>query len=154
MRFNISAEVNDLCIDWCVGCIWRRFGVYINNLEHIQHYILRNDLLITLNMYLHVSMWTILLSEAVTHRYTVKKVFLKFLQNSQDNTCVRVSFLIKLQAFVKKETLAQVFSFEFCKISKFLRTHFLTKHLRWLLLSHDHCDINFEELGQWTNILK
>ena len=49
-------------------------------------------------------------------------VFLEILQNSQENTCARVSFLIKLQAeacnFIKKETLAQVFSWEFCKISK------------------------------------
>ena len=36
--------------------------------------------------------------EAVSLRYSVKKVFLKFLQDSHENTCVRVSFLIKLQA--------------------------------------------------------
>ena len=50
-----------------------------------------------------------------------KKVFLEFSQNSQENTCARVSFQIKLQAsgnFIKKETLAQVFSCEFCEISK------------------------------------
>ena len=44
---------------------------------------------------------------------------------------VPVSFLIKLQAsacnFVKKETLAQVFSSEFYKIFK---NTFLTEHLR------------------------
>ena len=43
-------------------------------------------------------------------------------QNSQENTCARVYFLIKLQAqaynFIKKETLAQVFSGEFCESSK------------------------------------
>ena len=43
-------------------------------------------------------------------------------QNSQQNTCARVSFLVKLQAqacnIIKKETLAQVFSFGFCEISK------------------------------------
>ena len=43
-------------------------------------------------------------------------------QNSQENTCTRVSFLIKLQAsglqLIKKETLAQVFLCEFCEISK------------------------------------
>ena len=51
-----------------------------------------------------------------------KKVFLEISQNSQKNTCARVSFLIKLQAqpcnVIKKETLAQVFSCEFCQISK------------------------------------
>ena len=51
-----------------------------------------------------------------------KKVLLEISQNSQENTCARVSFLIKLKAkacnFIKKETLAQVFSREFFKISK------------------------------------
>ena len=67
--------------------------------------------------------------EAVAQSCSVKKVFLEISQNSQENTCVRVSFLIKLQAwtcnFVKKETLAQVFSCEFCEISKgrVTRTH-------------------------------
>ena len=37
-------------------------------------------------------------SEAVIQMYSVKKVFLKISQNSQENTCARVSFLIKLQA--------------------------------------------------------
>ena len=47
-------------------------------------------------------------------------MFLEISQNSQENTYVRVSFLIKLQAcdFIKKETLAQLFSCEFCEISK------------------------------------
>ena len=50
-----------------------------------------------------------------------EKVFLEISQNSQENICARVSFLIKLQAsackFIKKETLAQVFSSEFYEIS-------------------------------------
>ena len=36
-------------------------------------------------------------TEAVVQRCSVKKVFLKILQNSQKNTCARVSFLIKLE---------------------------------------------------------
>ena len=51
------------------------------------------------------------LTEAVVQRCSVKKVFLEILQNSQENTCARVSFF-------KKESLAQVFSCEFCEISK------------------------------------
>ena len=49
--------------------------------------------------------------EAVARRCPVKKVFVKISQNLQENTCARVSFLIKLQAynFIKKETRAQVF---------------------------------------------
>ena len=37
-------------------------------------------------------------SEAVAPTCSVKKVFLEISQNSQENTCARVSFLIKLQA--------------------------------------------------------
>ena len=37
-------------------------------------------------------------SEVVAQRCSVKKVLLEILQNSQENTCARVSILIKLQA--------------------------------------------------------
>ena len=61
-------------------------------------------------------------SEAVVQRFSVKKLFLKISQNSQEDTCARVSFLIKLQAkvcnFPKKETLAQLLSCKFCEIFK------------------------------------
>ena len=61
-------------------------------------------------------------AEAVARRCSVKKVFLEILQNSQENICARVSFLIKSQSracsFIKKETLAQMFYCEFCKVSK------------------------------------
>ena len=92
-------------------------------------------------MFCELKIITVLLSvrncymilEAVVQRCSVKKVFLEILQYSQENTCVRVSFLIKLQAcnFIKKETLAQVFSVNFVK---FLRTPFFIGHLWWLLL--------------------
>ena len=69
-------------------------------------------------------------TEAATISVPWKKVFLEILQNSQENSA-RVSFLIKLQVlvcnFIKKESLAQVFPFEFCKISK---NNFFTEHLR------------------------
>ena len=56
-------------------------------------------------------------SENVARKCSVKKMFLEIPQNSQENTCARVSFLIKLQAeacnFIKKEALTQVFSCEF-----------------------------------------
>ena len=45
-------------------------------------------------------------------------------QNSQENTCARVSFL---NNFIKKETPAQVFSREFCAVSK---NTFFTELLR------------------------
>ena len=60
--------------------------------------------------------------EVAVRRCSVKKVFSEILQNSQGHTCARDSFLIKLEAkacnFIKKESLVQVFSCEFCEISK------------------------------------
>ena len=62
-------------------------------------------------------------SEAATGGVTHEKMFLKISQNSQENICVRVSFLMKLLAlackFIEKYTLVQMFSCEFCE----------TKHL-------------------------
>ena len=64
-------------------------------------------------------------------------VFLKIFENSQENPCAWVSFLIKLQSWVsatllQKETLTGVFLWI---LPNLLRTSFLTKHLRWLFLS-------------------
>ena len=41
------------------------------------------------------------LLEAVAQSYSVKKMFLVISQNSQENTCARAPFLIKLQAIEK-----------------------------------------------------
>ena len=62
-------------------------------------------------------------TEAIAQMYSVKNVLFENSQNSQENTFVRVSFLHKVASLrpatlLKKETLAQVFSCEFCKISK------------------------------------
>ena len=61
-------------------------------------------------------------TEVVSRKCSVKKLLLRISQNAKKNTYTRVSFLIKLQAeaynYIKKETLAQVFSSEFCKILK------------------------------------
>ena len=73
--------------------------------------------------------------EAVVQRCSVKKVFLEILQNPQENTCARVSFLIKLHAApttsLKKRLSHRCFPVNFVK---FLRTPFLIEHLWWLLL--------------------
>ena len=45
-------------------------------------------------------------TEAVVRRCSVKKVFLKIPQNSQENNCDRVSFLIKLQDFKRTVLVA------------------------------------------------
>ena len=54
-------------------------------------------------------------TEAVIRNCSIRKVFIKISQNSQENTCARVTFLIKC---IKKETLAEVFSCEFCETFK------------------------------------
>ena len=76
-----------------------------------------------------------LLWEAVVQRCSVKKVLLQISQNSQENICAWVSFLIELQAqacnFIKKEALAQMFPVNFVQ---FLRTPFYIEHFWCLLL--------------------
>ena len=62
----------------------------------------------------------------------VLKVFLEILQNSQENTCTQSLFFNKVAGletcnFIKRETLAQVFSCEYCGISK---NTFFIEHLR------------------------
>ena len=42
-------------------------------------------------------------TEAVARKCSVKKVLLVISQNSQENTCARVSFLTKLQASARPE---------------------------------------------------
>ena len=58
-----------------------------------------------------------------------KKVLLEILQKWQEKTFVRVFFnkVLSLRCnFTKKETLVQVFSCEFCAISK---NNFFTEHI-------------------------
>ena len=69
-------------------------------------------------------------AEAVVRRCSVGKVFLEISENSQENTCARVSFLIKLQrpaTLLKKRLWHRCFPVNF---AKFLRIPFLTEHLR------------------------
>ena len=84
----------------------------------------------------------LLKQEVAAQTYSVKKTFLEISENSQENACASVPFLIKLQAqacnFIKKETLAQVFSCEFCKIFKSTisyRTPLVSASLKPIFLS-------------------
>ena len=54
--------------------------------------------------------------EAVTRSCSIKKVLLKFLQNSQESISAGVSFLKKLTKRGNKKGSSTVFSREFCKI--------------------------------------
>ena len=68
--------------------------------------------------------------EAVIRMYSVKKLLLKILQNSQKHPCARASFLIKLQ--LKKTLWHMYFP---VKISKVLRIPSFIEHLQWLPLA-------------------
>ena len=53
-------------------------------------------------------------SKTITRWFSVKKTLLKVLQNSQENTCLRVSFLLKLKAsglklYLKRDSGTDVF---------------------------------------------
>ena len=60
----------------------------------------------------------------------MKKMFTNISQNSQENPYAKASFLTKLSGvcnFIKKETLAQVFSCEFCEN---IKNTFFTEQFR------------------------
>ena len=87
---------------------------------------------------------------------SVKKVFLEISQNSQENTCARVSFITKLQAktpvpesfliklqasglqlLFKKEALARVFSCEFS--SEISNNTFIISSQSLIIRSRKYC---------------
>ena len=60
-------------------------------------------------------------------------MFLKILQNSQQSTCVGVSFLIKFnKLYLKRRLQDKCF---LVSAAKFLRTPFFIDHIRWLFLN-------------------
>ena len=75
-------------------------------------------------------------TEAATRSVLCKKLFLEISQNSQENTCARGSFLIKLQAWpatlLKKSIWHRFFPVNFVK---FLRAPFLQNTLGRLHLN-------------------
>ena len=86
-------------------------------------------------------------------------MFLEISQNSQENRiririCVRIFFLVKLQLwackFIKKETLAQVLSCEYCKIS----TNTLQKNSGRLLLNFTLKQSSHPEVFIGNGVLK
>ena len=87
--------------------------------------------------FLHLELLFPKVSKAVVRRYSLKKVFLKISQNSQENTCARDSFLIEPATLLKKDLWYRYFPVNF---AKFLRTLFFREHLRWLL---QYCHIPY-----------
>ena len=89
-------------------------------------------------------------TEAVAERCSVKKVFSEISQNSQENTCAGVSFLIKLQAcsfiFIKR-LWRRCFPGPF---AKFLRTPYLQDTSGRLLLRYNSNASNFLISLSWN----
>ena len=78
------------------------------------------------------------LSEAVARRCFIQKMLLKMSQNSQENTSVGVSFLIKLQTLwpatlLKKGLRHWCFPVNFTKFLRLPFLQFSIAHFRWLL---------------------
>ena len=76
-------------------------GIYIH-IFYIQmpiNFLIKSFLKTTSSSLTHIILMNRirLLIETVAQRCSVKRAFLEILQNSQENTCARVSFLIKLQ---------------------------------------------------------
>ena len=72
-----------------------------------------------------------------------KEALLKVSQNSQENTSVGVFFKKEAGNFIKKETLTQMFSCEFCETFKniyFYKTHLVAAscYIRSVAHLHDH----------------
>ena len=110
---NTTLQFVDLCCNSATKklsqtlktLLWSVFKIRWVNLEKI---FTRNTLINLKSNYIHFNVnrrslrWItkilFLNKEAVIQRCSVRKLFLETSQNSQENTCARVSFLIKLQA--------------------------------------------------------
>ena len=82
----------------------------------------------------HIYIITVFLSGAIVWVCSVKKAFLKTFENSQENTCVGVSFLIKCRSFqlhFKRESGTGIFLYIFRNL---LRTFILWNISKRLLL--------------------
>ena len=108
--------------------LWTSYKIFLS-LKHLFHFFsdqllnaIFTRVLLRLTLYYYHIMYV---SEVLIRRCSVKMVFLEISQNSQENTCARVSFL-------KKILWHRCFPVNF---SKFIRTPFLRDHLRWLLLA-------------------
>ena len=78
------------------------------------------------------------LSRSSHPRHSIKKLFLKIPQYSQESTCVRVSFLIKLHSTLKRRLQRGCFS---ANITKSLRAPFLKNLSEQLLLIDRTCSL-------------
>ena len=97
---------------------------------------------------LYTMNWTTTNAETVSQRCSVKEVFLEISQNSQENTCVRVSFLVKSlrpATLLKKSLWYRCFPVNF---PKFLSAYFLQNTSGRLLLKLQN---TYELMNLWIS---
>ena len=117
---------------WCINCFPSKKCFLIrkwvgdvgvrNSLESKVQFHRKTSLLFrkkyfSFKTFLHTPVYpyfTLLHTEVFSRRSSAKKAFLKIWQNSQENTCTGISFLINLQIL----TYLQVLFCEFCKYFK------------------------------------
>ena len=97
--------------------------------------------------------WDVKSTDAAVWRCSVTQVFLKFSQNSQENTCVRDYFLIKLQASSRPSPLLKK-RLRHRNLAKFLRTPFFIQTLQWLLLRRANSKLLFDLHEQIMSVKK
>ena len=108
------------CFVCSSSCLWSQLVLAKNNINTFGHRktTFENG---------EKEFWLSFVSRYYTHRKqrrcSIKKLFLKMLQSSQQNTCVRVFFFNKVARhscnFIKKETHGAGFSYKSCEISKY-----------------------------------
>ena len=97
------------------------------------------------SLYLHI--YTVLYGKKQLLGGSIKKLFLKISQNSQENNCIGVFFNklagLRSATLLKKEIPTKYFS---CKFVKFLRTAFFTDYLRATASIYGQCILSFSPL--------
>ena len=115
--------------------------------------VFSEDILVTGCFHLNLKFISESSSEAVTRSCSVKKVFLKISQNSQENTCATVPFFFQTCIFIKKETLTHVFCCKFCDI--FQNTFFYRTPLVALLFLKHWLGLEIKlKVFRWLTILQ
>ena len=109
----LKTETVEIVLRQTIAAIFRlkefavQNNIYFFICKYFNDYVERSRNVSTINLLQKDS--EVYLAEVVARRRSLKKVLWKILQNSQEITCARVSFLKKLQPrvcnFIKKETL-------------------------------------------------
>ena len=132
MIVKTSFEIYSIqCENFQRMLIWGRYSFHIF-LPSFEGMLIERE---RFSIFISISIFFYKTTEAVAQRCSVKKVFLEISQNSQENTCARISFLIKVQA-------------SGLNFAKFLKALFPTEHLRRLPLKQVQHTPKFHYLSQ------